>query len=336
MRTALAILLLAVTAAPAAAQYTGSLSHPRLKAEATVSDDIVRIGDLVENAGVAATTPIFRAPDLGETGAVPVRAVLDAVRPYGLIAVDVRGVNEVSVTRASRKIEASAIEANIVRALTARYNLGQAENLKITFDRDLRPIYLETSATAELSLARMIYDPGSRRFDAVFELASGGRTQWRYTGSAVETVEAAVVTRALARGEVVKASDITIERRPKAEFQNEPAAPPAEAVGLAARRGVRGGQPLHSADLMKPELVQRNDPVMLHYAVPGITLSMRGKALDAGALGDTVSVLNEQSKRTIQGVVTGSGHVTVVNAGGTAILAARSAEPAESPATQSR
>src|SRR5882757_9593951 len=99
MRNALTILLLICTAAPAAAQITGSITatYPRLKSEVTVSADIVRIGDLVENAGIAANTPIFRAPDLGQTGAVPARAVLDAVRPYGLIAVELRGISEISV-----------------------------------------------------------------------------------------------------------------------------------------------------------------------------------------------------------------------------------------------
>ena len=40
--------------------------------------EIVRIGDLVENAGAAADVPMFRAPDLGQTGAVPVARVADA------------------------------------------------------------------------------------------------------------------------------------------------------------------------------------------------------------------------------------------------------------------
>jgi flagella basal body P-ring formation protein FlgA len=312
MKTALSFLLLALTMTPAAAQVTGSTGPARLKAQATVSADIVRIGDLVENAGVAANTPIFRAPDLGQTGAVPVRTVLDAVRPYGLMAVDVRGLSEVAVTRASRMISAEDIEARIVRALTARHNLGKAENLKIMFDRDVRPIQLETAVAPELSLARLNYEASSRRFDIVFELASGAHGSWRYTGSAVETIDAAVPTRALARGEIIKASDIAIERRPKSEFMSEPPAQPAEIEGRAARRAVRAGQPLRSADLMKAELVQRNDTVTLHYEVPGIVLSMRGKALDSGAEGDTVSVLNIQSKRTIQGVVTAPGHVTVM------------------------
>src|SRR5881227_2223436 len=107
MRTALSFLLLAIAVTPAAAQITGSTGpgYARLKSQVTVAGDIVRIGDLVENAGAAADTPIFRAPDLGQTGAVPVRAVLDAVRPHGLIAVDARGLTEIAVTHASRTIQ---------------------------------------------------------------------------------------------------------------------------------------------------------------------------------------------------------------------------------------
>ena len=338
MRTALSFLLLALTAAPAAAQITGSTgpAHARLKPQATISGDIVRIGDLVENAGATANTPIFRAPDLGQTGAVPVRAVLEAVRPHGLIAVDVRGLSEVAVTRASRTIAADDIEARIVRALIARHNLGKAENLKIVFDRDVRPIQLETSINPELSLARLNYEASSRRFDIVFELANGAQASWRYTGSAVETIEAAVPVRALARGEVVKASDFSIERRPKGEFASEPPAQAAEITGRAARRAVRAGQPLRSADLMKAEIVQRNDMVTLHYQVPGIILSMRGKALDSGAEGDTVSVLNIQSKRTIQGVVTAPGHVTVMAPPAPAQVVARLPDSDDTQPEQSR
>ena len=325
MKILLSALLLALAATPAAAQA-------RLKAQVTVAADIVRIGDLIENAGVAASTPIFRAPDLGQTGAVPVRAVLDAVRPYGLIAVDARGLSEVAVTRASQTISADDIESRIVRALIARHNLGKAENLKIVFDRDVRAIQLDAGANPELSLARLAYDTSSRRFDIVFELASGTNVSWRFTGSAAETIDAAVATRALARGEVVKASDFAMERRPRSEFSNEPPAPAAEVAGRAAKRAVRAGQPLRAADLMKAEIVQKNDTVMLHYEVPGVVLTMRGKALDSGAEGDMVSVLNVPSKRTIQGVVTGPGHVTVMGPPAPARVAARLAEtePAQS------
>ena len=69
-RTTLAFLF--VLTAPAAAQVTGSLGPeaPMLKRNVTVSSDVVRIGDLIDNAGRAGEIAIFRAPDLGTTGAV--------------------------------------------------------------------------------------------------------------------------------------------------------------------------------------------------------------------------------------------------------------------------
>src|SRR3954467_15107131 len=177
MKTALSILLLAVSIASATAQITGS-AHPRLKSAASISGEIVRIGDLIENAGIAANTPIFRAPDLGQTGAVPSQAVLDAVRPYGLIAIDARGISEIAVTRMSRSIAVEDIEARIVQVLTARHRLGKAEDLKLSFDREPRAIQLEANAVADLSLARFSYESSSRRFDVTFELGSG--RAWRY------------------------------------------------------------------------------------------------------------------------------------------------------------
>jgi flagellar basal body P-ring formation protein FlgA len=312
IRTITSALILALVAAPAVAQ---SGYAPRLKAEATISGEIVRIGDLIENAGFAASTPIFRAPDLGQTGAVPAHSVLDAASRYGLIGIETRGVTEVSVTRASRVISTEEIEARIVNALAGRSNLGEAKNIKVTFDLELRAIHLEANGSADFQLQRMAYEPNSRRFDATFEITDANRTRTfqRYTGSAVETVEAAVTTRALARGDVVKVNDVVIERRPKAEFQNEAPATASEVVGMAARRAVRQGQPLRGADLMKAELVQKNDFVTLIFESPGITLTMRGKALESGAEGDTVSVQNMQSKRTIQGVVIGLGRVSVAS-----------------------
>jgi flagella basal body P-ring formation protein FlgA len=327
IRAASAALLLALAAAPAAAQTLGPLGGPtpQLKREVTVAGDLVRIGDLITNAGPAAATPIFRAPDLGQTGALPAQRVLDAALSHGLLLVDSGGITEVSVTRAARVIAADDIRDRVASALTSRYALGERKNLKIVFDREVRPIEIEPSVTAELGLARIGYDASTRRFDVTFELGDGARRAWRYAGTAVETVEVAVPTRALVRGDVLKAADFAIERRPKMELPNEPLAQPGDITGLAARRPVRAGQPLRAADLMKPELVQKNETVVLQYVVPGIVLTMRGQALDTGAEGDTISVLNAQSKRTVQGVVTGPGRVTVSST--PARIAARTDEP---------
>src|ERR1700694_4768772 len=102
----------------ATAQVTGSIpaATPTLKRAVIVTSNIVRIGDLVDQAGALAGTPIFRSPDLGETGAVAAYRVADAVRPYGLV-LDTQNITEVTVERAGRVIPVKDIAVAITRAL---------------------------------------------------------------------------------------------------------------------------------------------------------------------------------------------------------------------------
>ncbi len=317
MIRALTYAFLLAAAAPAAAQVAAlPSSTPTLKRVATVTADIVRIGDLVDNAGAAADTPIFRSPDVGTTGSVRVQQVLDAIRPHHLYLIDTGSLSEVEVTRAGRSIDVSDIEARIANAFAGRYGLGEAKNLSVTLDHPARPITIEASATGDLVMKNAVLDPRSGRFDLTFDVPGSPvmrRAPLRFGGTVIETVAAAVLTRALARGEIIKASDLAIERRPKAEIAAEAIRSADEATGLAARQALRAGQPLRRTDLAKPELVHRDDNVTLVFEVPGILLTTRGKAIDAGAEGDVISVLNTQSKRTVQGIVSGAGRVTILS-----------------------
>ena len=219
------------------------------------------------------------------------------------------------MTRLARTLEPKDIEQRIARALERRYGLGAAANLAITFDRELGVLQLDATNTGELRAASTRYDARNSRFDVMFEIVnseSATPTRLRFTGTAVETVEAAVLTRAIEANEVLRSSDVVTERRPKAEVGNDPAARD-HAVGMQARRALRAGMALRSADLGNPDLVQRDQAVTLIYDNDGIYLTVRAKALEAGTAGDQVSVLNPQSKRTVQGVVTGPGQVSVLN-----------------------
>jgi flagella basal body P-ring formation protein FlgA len=305
-----------VIAAALAAQCTPALAdqnRPKLKAEATVSSGIVRIGDLVEHAGIIANVPIFRAPDLGATGTVPVEAVVEAVARHQLIGLDTGDASEVTVTRLSRTSPAKAIEDRVARQLAAQYALGPAKDVTVTFDRELTAIQVEPSAKGDPRIAALNYDSRSGRFEVTLDMPTGASTRGalRLAGRAAATAEVVTVARALERGEVIRAADVVVERRPRAEIGRELLRSTDDVVGLAARAQLRPGQLLRGADLMKPEVVQHNETVTLIYELPGIRLTVRGKAVEGGAEGDTISVLNEQSKRTVQGVVAGPGRVVI-------------------------
>src|SRR6476660_7597752 len=310
----LATALLAASAASAFAQTRDEIiAAPALRASVTVTSDLVRIGDIVDNAGSAAQIAIYRAPDLGTTGSLPVAQVLNTLRAHQVIGVDTRGLKEVSVTRLARTLESKDIELQVARALERRNGLGDAANLSMTFDRDPGDVRLEATFTGGMQATIVRYDNRNGRFDITFEIASengAAPTKLRFTGTAVETVEAAVLARNVERNEVLKSSDVVVERRPKAEVGADAAARD-RAVGMQARRQLRAGQALRVADLARPDLVQRDQNVTLIYESPGLYLTVRGKALEGGTEGDVVNVMNLQSKRTVSGVVSGRGQVSI-------------------------
>jgi len=310
----LATALLAATAAPASAQDADDvIAAPVLRANVTVAGDVVRIGDIIDNAGTAAQIAIYRAPDLGTTGSLPTQQVLAALRAHQVIGVDTRDLRAISVTRLARTLDAKDLESQVARALEHRSGLGDAANLSLTFDRDLQDTRLDASFTGALTPVAVRYDARSTRFDVTFDIANdtgAAPTRLRFTGTGIETVEAAILARDVERNDVLKASDVVIERRPKLAVGNDVAARE-RAVGMQMRHALRAGAALRTADLVKPDLVQRDQAVTLIFQSAGLYLTVRGKALDAGTEGDVVSVVNLQSKRTVSGTVTGRGQVSI-------------------------
>ena len=310
----LATALLAATSAPALAQLRDDvIASPVLRASVSVTGDVVRIGDVIDNAGSSGRIAIYRAPDLGTTGSLPVAQVLATLRAHQVIGVDTRDLREISVTRLARTLEGKDIELQVARALERRNGLGDAANLSLTFDRDVQDLKLDASNSGAMQAIAARFEPRTSRFDVTLEIANDNvatPTRLRFAGTAVEMVEAAVLARAVERNEVIKSSDVVVERRPKAEVGGDVASRD-RAVGMQARKQLRVGQALKVADLAKPDLVQRDQSVTLTYEAAGLYLTIRGKALEGGTEGDVVNVLNLQSKRTVSGVVVGRGQVSI-------------------------
>ncbi|MCK1421643.1 flagellar basal body P-ring formation protein FlgA [Bradyrhizobium sp. 182] len=313
IRTTLATIFALLALALPAAAADDFIAAPMLRASITVTADVVRVGDLIDNAGSAALIPVYRSPDLGTTGALPVAQVLSVLRAKQVIGVMTGDIKEVQVTRLARTLASKDLETAVASALERRFGLGEAANITVTFDRGIADMRLDASNTGALQPVATRYDARSARFEVAFEINNDNNptpTKLRFTGTAIETVEVAVLTRDIDRTELLKSSDVALERRPKAEVTGEPASRD-RTVGMQLRRPMRAGMPIRVADIVKPDFVVRDQTVTIIYQVPGLHLTTRGKAIESGAEGDTVSVLNLQSKRTLTGTVTGRGQVTV-------------------------
>ena len=123
----------------------------------------------------------------------------------------------------------------------------------------------------------------------------------------VSPADTLVATRTIVANEVLLAEDIrlTTDDIPDALRDH------GSAIGLAARRTIFQGRPIRAADLGPPALVDRNQLVLLVFRVGGLSIETEGRALDRGAPGDRVRVMNLASRTTVTGTVDLLGAVRV-------------------------
>ena len=82
-------------------------------------------------------------------------------------------------------------------------------------------------------------------------------------------------------------------------------------VGLEARNTLYPGRPIRMQDVGPIALVKRNQMVKLIFRQGGLVISTEGRALQRGAEGDHVRVMNMSSRTTVSGQVSRSGSVVV-------------------------
>lgn len=318
----------ATTSAPAAAP--AATAKLKLKPDLTLSRDIVGFGDLI--AGLSpqdAALPAFRAPALGDTGTIQVARIVDAAVKHGLLRdaqdLDSQGVAQVVVTRAARRITGLDVEAAVKSALLERFGVdGRA--FALLLDGGAPSVVVEPELTGDLAALDLNYDARTRRVTGRLTMPGSAATRLkpvRVSGQLVETAEVVVPLRTIARGETLNASDVTIERRPRDAQFNDVLGEMRAAIGKVAKRTLVAGSVLRSGDVQREEVVGRGDIVTIVYEARGISISLRGRANEAGAVGDTIAITNIQSKRVLQGTVTGPGRVNVSPHGGGQIAAAR-------------
>ncbi|WP_255500664.1 flagellar basal body P-ring formation chaperone FlgA [Caulobacter sp. 17J80-11] len=130
-------------------------------------------------------------------------------------------------------------------------------------------------------------------------------------GPSAATVEVLTYSRSLAAGETVRPEDVVWT---KVQAHLAPADAPRDAetvIGQSAKRPVRAGAPVANRDLAAALVIHKGELVSVAYSVGGVNLVLQGSALQNASAGETFSVLNPQSKKTIEAVATGPGRAVV-------------------------
>jgi len=122
-------------------------------------------------------------------------------------------------------------------------------------------------------------------------------------------VEVLAYARSLATGEMVQPEDLVWVK-----MAASPSDAPRDAdavIGMTAKRPLRQGSAASLRDVSTPQVIKAGDIVAVTYEDAGVALTLQGKAMAAGAIGESLMVQNTASKKIIETVVTGPGSTAV-------------------------
>jgi flagellar basal body P-ring formation protein FlgA len=281
-----------------------------LRSVTTLHAATVRLSDLFDDAGANANRVLGPGPGAGGRLVVE-SAQLGAIAHQ--FAVDWRpssSADRVVLDRPGRPLRRedalNAVRSALIAAGVSAdcdVDLPGFSPPLIPFDTDPRPV-----------VSDLDYDPNGGRFTAMLSVTGQAMEpiHMRLVGQADDTIELPVAVARLAVGTVLREEDIRTARVHTSLVRGDVIRRAADAVGMQVKRQLAAGRPLAVSELSRPAMVQKRASVMMLLDSTGIRLTAQGQALDGGALGERIRVLNPVSRIVIEAEVIGPDRVQVV------------------------
>lgn len=320
--------LIAGTVLLGAVWHTGAAqAAPVLKPQTVVEGDRVLLGDLFTGlpASADAAADVARAPAPGQHITLDASTLMGIANNQRIGWQPSNRFDRVVVERAGQAIGAAAIHDAVLHALE-KHGLPPASD--VSLDNERLQITVGTDKPASVRAEAVVFDPSRPRFELTLVApAEGGdgAEHVKVQGKAFRVVDMPVPVRPIAANEVIRGRDIEMVRMRADQVSATQINDPDKLVDKSARRVLPAGQPIRVSDIAAPVLVSKNSIVNVKVISARLNITMQGKALEDGAEGDQVRVVNTRSTKIVQGVVDKSGEVVVTTSYATAATATKSA-----------
>lgn len=276
----------------------------------STENETLSLADLINGKGLP-DTPIFRAPAPGENGTIKVTRVLSAARKLSLEIDETSGFEEIFITRKSREVTEDNIRSALEQNLAKISGSAKFEFMLDPADKS-RGRNIESTAVAPVEIRSLKLDKERTRFQAVAVVSDSPlmlRQPVELSGTFTPLNLVYVAARDIERGTVLAESDFREEFRHLDEAGETTPTKYTAPRGMVLKRDVKLGEPIAATDLVAEIQVEKNANILVRFERAGLTISMRGKALQSGAMGEVISVMNPQSKKAVDAIVVGKGRV---------------------------
>lgn len=302
------LLTLLTTSALAISIATADASA--LRNNVIVEGDVVKLGDIFEDAGMYADRAVINAPAPGRRLTLDINFLAEAARVYRVNWRPLSRFDRVIVERAGKTIAALEIVQHLRGPLATE---GMPKNAHIELANRGLEINVPLNMSTDIEVRNISYEPASGRFSALVLVGSNDQSGQRVmlSGRTYATTPVPVLRRAISPGEIIRKDDIEIVHRREDQVARDAITDPQRLVGTTPRTRLRNGEPIRDSDTRAPLVVARNAQVLIRLVHGPMTLTAQGKAEEDGARGDVIRVRNMHSNKTIEATVTGPDTVAV-------------------------
>ena len=286
----------------------------RLRNAIVVEGSDITLGDLFKGVGELAFVAVRPAPEPGERLSIRTRVLQEFARGKGLDWQVPAGLHSIQVERAGRPIPRQDLEAAIRPELRAA---GASGSFEIDLQGRGGGINVPPDAAYQIEASAVDFDRRTSRFSAALKISGSGFATKRLNvaGYARKLVELPVLTRRLGKGVIIRADDLSLVEMRASQSQQNTARDESDLIGLETKRALQANRPIRLSDVQTPVLVKKGALVTMLVRTPSMSLSAVGQALEDGAMGEVIRILNPKSHKTVQGTVVSKGQVQMITRG---------------------
>jgi flagella basal body P-ring formation protein FlgA len=302
--------LLVVFGFVALAIYPQTAAAISLKGNSVVTGNTITLGDIFEGLPSGHDKVMGIAPAPGQQMVLDSRTLLRIAMALDLPWRPETTGDTVVLKRAATLVDKDTIEAALHSSLAEK---GVTGEYKLVLADTMQDMILPQDMAPAVEVSAIDIKPQNNWFEATLAAPSKDKplTTQRITGRIEYMTKIPVLRESMSTGTVIGKNDIDFIDIPQRNIKAGMVLNADDLDGMTPRRVLIAGQSINAGDLESPRMVERGETVTMIFNASGLQLTAQGKALENGAKGDRIRIVNTASNKTVVAEVTNDKEVTL-------------------------
>lgn len=302
---------------------TASFGASDLKQRIKVRDANVRLSDVFTDVDEDKDKDVFAAPMPGQSKNISTTELWRIAKVNGIQWAKPQVNKRIRITREGKPVNLKILTNLLSEEVK---NQGVGDDVQLSIFGVSKTLYLPVNSDeSDIEIDSLTVSSNHNRYRAklLWPLGDGSYQEIECNGI-IELVRLLpVLNRTLLPGEVITQRDISWVNMSIKKITSNTVQSEESIIGYTPKRALVANRILRNSDVEALKFVKKGSQVTITFISGPLRMNTIGKALQHGAMGDSVRILNMGSNKTIIAQVTGHGQVEIIRRINTRQLASR-------------